>query len=319
MMQCKHKNVLRLIGFSTHEGNHLIVSTLMSGGALSDVLKNGAVIPWDKRIQIVGDVTRGMAYLHGRTPPIVHRDLKTCNVLLDVHGRAVVADFGLSRLFDIDETDATHVSTRLIGTYGYMAPEYMSTGHLTPKADIYAFGVIMLEVLTGLPVVDSTRGAEQISLVLWLQEYIDTCNIEELMAVAPQQQDWPVSVLTSYIALMGRCLQQLPANRPEFSEASQELNLIWANGQFQEMTQVVDIEDERKLCLICLNAVRDQKLEPCNHIVACQTCAPMLRECPVCRTVPTGIQHNIFDGNTYHFSMEPLELNSSSKENLGNT
>ncbi|CAL0331513.1 unnamed protein product [Lupinus luteus] len=141
------------------------------------------VLSWEKRMKIAFGAARGLAYLHeGCNPKIIHRDIKSANILLDDAFEAQVADFGLAKL--TDDAD-THVSTRVMGTFGYMAPEYATSGKLTDRSDVFSFGVVLLELITGRKPVDATQPVGEESLVEWarplLLHAIETGDFSELV------------------------------------------------------------------------------------------------------------------------------------------
>jgi serine/threonine protein kinase len=124
-------------------------------------------LDWNTRIKIAEGAARGLEYLHeSADPPVLYRDFKASNVLLDENFNPKLSDFGLAKLGPTG--DKTHVSTRVMGTYGYCAPEYALTGQLTAKSDVYSFGVVFLEMITGRRVIDSSRPAGEKNLVSWV-------------------------------------------------------------------------------------------------------------------------------------------------------
>ncbi|RWW79756.1 hypothetical protein BHE74_00011936 [Ensete ventricosum] len=120
-------------------------------------------------MRIAAGAAKGLEYLHDTArPPVIYRDLKCSNILLDEGYHPKLSDFGLAKLGPVG--DDTHVSTRVMGTYGYCAPEYAMTGQLTVKSDVYSFGVVLLELITGRRAVDNSRGAEEHNLVAWVRK-----------------------------------------------------------------------------------------------------------------------------------------------------
>ncbi|KAF8775508.1 hypothetical protein HU200_004936 [Digitaria exilis] len=148
-----HKNLVSLIGFCYEQGEQMLVYEYVSNGTLRQNLQaRGIYLDWKKRLRITLGSARGLAYLHElANPPIIHRDVKSTNILLDDNYKAKVADFGLSKL--VTDTEKGHVSTQVKGTLGYLDPEYYMTQQLSEKSDVYSFGVVMLEILSGrLPI-----------------------------------------------------------------------------------------------------------------------------------------------------------------------
>lgn len=133
----------------------------------SDLSPNRAPLAWFRRMKIALHAAKGLEYLHDKaSPPVIYRDLKSSNILLDADYNAKLSDFGLAKLGPVG--DKSHVSTRVMGTYGYCAPEYQKTGQLTMKSDVYSFGVVLLEIITGKRAIDTRRRAEQQNLVQWV-------------------------------------------------------------------------------------------------------------------------------------------------------
>ncbi|KAL8148738.1 hypothetical protein AgCh_005925 [Apium graveolens] len=169
MGDIKHRNIVVLHGYYTAPHYNLLIYELMPNGSL-DTLLHGRypekVLDWPSRYKIALGAARGLAYLHHDCiPHIIHRDIKSSNILLDENMEAQVSDFGLATLM---EPDKTHVSTLVAGTFGYLAPEYFDTGRATVKGDVYSYGVVLLELLTGRRPNDETFIEEGTKLVKWV-------------------------------------------------------------------------------------------------------------------------------------------------------
>lgn len=137
----------------------------------SDLSPDREPLSWDTRIKIAVGAARGLEYLHCKAnPPVIYRDLKSANILLDDQFNPKLSDFGLAKLAPVG--DKTHVSTRVMGTYGYCAPEYAMSGKLTLKSDIYSFGVVMLELITGKKAIDSSKRPGEQNLVSWVSIFL---------------------------------------------------------------------------------------------------------------------------------------------------
>ena len=135
----------------------------------ADVSPGTKVLDWNTRMKIAAGAARGLEYLHDKaSPPVIYRDLKSSNILLDKGYHPKLSDFGLAKLGPVG--DNTHVSTRVMGTYGYCAPEYAMTGQLTLKSDVYSFGVVLLELITGRKAIDDSRAAGEQNLVSWVRD-----------------------------------------------------------------------------------------------------------------------------------------------------
>ncbi|KAJ4751109.1 Kinase superfamily protein [Rhynchospora pubera] len=165
-----HPNLINLVG-SCADGEHrLIVYEFMPLGSLTvhlfDLKQGQQSLDWFTRMRIAVGVAQGLEYLHEKVnPPVIFRDLKPSNILLDENFNPKLSDFGLARLGP--EGDETHVSTRVRGTYGYHAPEYFATGRLKVKSDVYTFGVVLLELISGKRATDLLRLANDTNLVTW--------------------------------------------------------------------------------------------------------------------------------------------------------
>ncbi|KAK6139289.1 hypothetical protein DH2020_026967 [Rehmannia glutinosa] len=144
-----HPNLVKLIGYCIEDDQRLLAYEFMPRGSLENHLfRRSLPLPWSIRMKIALGAAKGLAFLHEEAErPVIYRDFKTSNILLDAEYNAKLSDFGFAK--DAPDEGKTHVSTRVMGTYGYAAPEYVMTGHLTSKSDVYSFGVVLLEMLTG--------------------------------------------------------------------------------------------------------------------------------------------------------------------------
>ena len=136
---------------------------------MADLPPDKKQLDWNTRMKIAAGAAKGLEYLHDKAnPPVIYRDLKCSNILLNEGYHPKLSDFGLAKLGPVG--DNTHVSTRVMGTYGYCAPEYAMTGQLTLKSDVYSFGVVLLEIITGRKAIDNSRAAGEHNLVAWVRE-----------------------------------------------------------------------------------------------------------------------------------------------------
>uniref|UniRef100_J3LJL9 non-specific serine/threonine protein kinase n=1 Tax=Oryza brachyantha TaxID=4533 RepID=J3LJL9_ORYBR len=167
-----HPNLVKLLGYCREERELLLVYEFMPRGSLENHLFRRALDPlsWSLRLKIAIGAARGLAFLHSSERQIIYRDFKASNILLDVDYTPKLSDFGLAKNGPV--AGRSHVTTRVIGTYGYAAPEYVATGHLYVKSDVYCFGVVLLELLTGLRAHDLNRPSHQQNLVEWARPYI---------------------------------------------------------------------------------------------------------------------------------------------------
>ncbi|KAL1566553.1 Proline-rich receptor-like protein kinase perk5 [Salvia divinorum] len=180
-----HRHLVSLVGYSIANGNKLLVYEFVPNKTLEFHLhgKGEPVLDWATRLRIAVGMAKGLAYLHEDCAPrIIHRDIKAANILIDNNYEAMVADFGLAKL---TTDNNTHVSTRVMGTFGYLAPEYASSGKLSEKSDVFSFGVMLLELITGRRPIDLSNSMMEDSLVDWarplLTKAMEDGNFEELV------------------------------------------------------------------------------------------------------------------------------------------
>ncbi|KAH9774154.1 serine/threonine-protein kinase PBS1 [Citrus sinensis] len=166
-----HSNLVNLIGYCADGDQRLLVYEFMPLGSLEDHLHDlppdKEALDWNTRMKIAAGAAKGLEYLHDKAnPPVIYRDFKSSNILLEEGFHPKLSDFGLAKLGPVG--DKSHVSTRVMGTYGYCAPEYAMTGQLTVKSDVYSFGVVFLELITGRKAIDSSRPHGEQNLVTWV-------------------------------------------------------------------------------------------------------------------------------------------------------
>lgn len=146
---------------------NLSVSVSVSYAYFADISPGKKQLDWNTRMKIAAGAAKGLEYLHNKaSPPVIYRDLKCANILLGEGYHPKLSDFGLAKLGPVG--DNTHVSTRVMGTYGYCAPEYAMTGQLTLSSDVYSFGVVLLEIITGRKAIDNSKAAGEQNLVAWV-------------------------------------------------------------------------------------------------------------------------------------------------------
>ncbi|KAK6911856.1 Serine-threonine/tyrosine-protein kinase, catalytic domain [Dillenia turbinata] len=180
--QLKHPHLVKLIGYCCEDEHRLLVYEYMDRGNLDKLLfKNcGATLPWSTRLKIAIGAAKGLAFLHEEEKPVIYRDVKASNILLDADYTVKLSDFGLAK--DGPEGDETHITTRVMGTQGYAAPEYIMTGHLTTMSDVYSFGVVLLELLAGRRSVDKSRQHREQDLVKWARPQLkDPHKLDRIM------------------------------------------------------------------------------------------------------------------------------------------
>ncbi|KAG9132333.1 hypothetical protein Leryth_013006 [Lithospermum erythrorhizon] len=225
-----HPNLVRLFGYCWDDEELLLVYEFIPKGSLENHLfrRNAATepLPWDVRLKIAIGAARGLAFLHSSEKKIIYRDFKASNILLDMNYNAKIADFGLAKLGP--SGGESHVTTRIMGTYGYAAPEYVATGHLYVKSDVYGFGVVLLEILKGLRAMDSRRPPGQQNLVDWLKPLL--ANKRKLKLIMDARIEGQYSSKAAHLAtqLTLRCLETEPKNRPSMKEVVEVLEQIQA-------------------------------------------------------------------------------------------
>ncbi|GMH29296.1 hypothetical protein Nepgr_031139 [Nepenthes gracilis] len=212
-----HQNLVNLIGYCADGDQRLLVYEYMPLGSLEDHLHDLSPgkepLDWNTRIKIAAGAAKGLEYLHDKAnPPVIYRDLKSSNILLDEGYHPKLSDFGLAKLGPVG--DKTHVSTRVMGTYGYCAPEYAMTGQLTLKSDVYSFGVVFLELITGRKAIDNTRAPGEHNLVAWARPLFKDRRKFPKMADPLLQGHYPTRGLYQALAVAAMCLQEQAATRP---------------------------------------------------------------------------------------------------------
>ncbi|KAK6263924.1 hypothetical protein SCA6_019358 [Theobroma cacao] len=220
-----HKNVVSLLGFCFERGEQMLIYEYVPNGSLSDSLsgKSGIRMDWTRRLKIALGAARGLAYLHKlANPPIIHRDIKSSNILLDERLNAKVADFGLSK--PMGDSERGHVTTQVKGTMGYLDPEYFMTQQLTEKSDVYSFGVLMLEIVTarkpierGKYIVKEVRLAMDITKSLY--------NLQEILDASIGFVATPKG-LEMFVDLAMSCVEESGADRPTMGEVVKEIENI---------------------------------------------------------------------------------------------
>ncbi|KAL9243734.1 hypothetical protein vseg_017587 [Gypsophila vaccaria] len=221
--------LLGLVGYCSDSNHRLLVYEFMANGGLQEHLystrgSSAAIskLNWETRLGIALDAAKGLEYLHEHvSPPVIHRDFKSSNILLDKNFHAKVSDFGLAKLGP--ENAGAHVSTRVLGTQGYVAPEYALTGHLTTKSDVYSYGVVLLELLTGRTPVDMKRPKGEGVLVSWaLPQLTDRERVLNIMDPDLEGQ-YSLKEVIQVAAIAAMCVQPEADYRPLMADVVQSL------------------------------------------------------------------------------------------------
>ncbi|XP_052208024.1 probable serine/threonine-protein kinase PBL23 [Diospyros lotus] len=237
-----HPNLVNLVGYCADGDQRILVYEFMANGSLEDHLldlpPNKKPLDWITRMRIAQGAARGLEYLHETAnPPVIYRDFKASNILLDGDFGPKLSDFGLAKLGPTG--DKSHVSTRVMGTYGYCAPEYALTGQLTTKSDVYSFGVVFLEMITGRRVIDKSRPSQEQNLVIWAQPLFRDKKKFVLMADPLLEGNYPMKGLYQALAIAAMCLQEEASVRPLISDVVSALEFLCTGKKDEE-----DAEDK---------------------------------------------------------------------------
>ncbi|PIM99450.1 Non-specific serine/threonine protein kinase [Handroanthus impetiginosus] len=181
-------------------------------------------LTWDIRLKILIGAARGLAFLHASDLKVIHRDFKAENILLDGSYHAKISDFGIAKMGPT--AGNSHVTTQVMGTYGYAAPEYVATGHLYVKSDVYGFGVVLVEMLTGLRALDTKRPAGQHNLVDWVKPYLPEMDRLKKVMDSCLEGRYPNRCALQAAQLALNCLEYEPRNRPSMQEIVETLERI---------------------------------------------------------------------------------------------
>ncbi|XP_057491479.1 receptor-like protein kinase FERONIA [Actinidia eriantha] len=233
----RHTHLVSLIGYCDERPEMILVYEYMEYGTLADHLYkintdgNDIIchLSWEQRLNICIGAARGLDYLHtGTRHGIIHRDVKTTNILLDKDRIAKISDFGLCKL-GAKSRSRTHVSTDVKGTFGYFDPAYFQTRRLTKKSDVYAFGVVMFEVLCGRPAVDTRLDGEQHSLVLWAQRCMTGKKLDQIVHPSLRDEISPKCLMV-FAEVASKCLHSLPNERPTMADVVVSLECALASN-----------------------------------------------------------------------------------------
>ncbi|CAD6241516.1 unnamed protein product [Miscanthus lutarioriparius] len=248
LMMLRHPNLVSLVGYCAEAQERLLVYELLPRGSLDAHLFVSKSLAWDARVKVAVGAARGLRYLHEVVaPPVIYRDLKSSNILLGDDLSPKLSDFGLARLGP--EGDDTHVSTRVMGTYGYCAPDYAVTGKLSVKSDVYSFGVLLLELLTGRRAFDAHTNAtatrdeseeedeerqqeQERRLLVWARPHLQQLQGRgrgrclEALADPAMQGRYPRRGLYQVAVIASLCLHDEPNLRPTMTDVTQALEHV---------------------------------------------------------------------------------------------
>ncbi|KAL4355269.1 hypothetical protein GQ457_06G026350 [Hibiscus cannabinus] len=230
LTKVRHRHLVALLGYCLDGNEKLLVYEYMPQGTLSRHIFNWAEeglkpLEWTKRLTIALDVARGVEYLHGLAhQSFIHRDLKPSNILLGDDMRAKVADFGLVRLAPEGKGS---IETRIAGTFGYLAPEYAVTGRVTTKVDVFSFGVILMELITGRRALDESQPEESMHLVTWFKRmHINKDSFRKAIDPTIDLNEETLASISTVAELAGHCCAREPYQRPDMGHAVNVLSSL---------------------------------------------------------------------------------------------
>ncbi|XP_027343292.1 receptor-like protein kinase FERONIA [Abrus precatorius] len=222
----RHPHLVSLIGYCNDDVEMILVYDFMARGTLRDHLYGSDhALSWDQRLQICLEAARGIHFLHGGVDKrsVIHRDVKSSNILLDENWVAKVSDFGLSKV----GPNGSHVTTDVKGSFGYLDPEYYMSLWLTQKSDVYSFGVVLLEVLCGRPPMNSRAEKQQDFLVTWVKKCYDDANVDQTVDPALRGSIRP-KCLKQFVEIALRCLHDQGKQRPLMRDVVKGLEYAWS-------------------------------------------------------------------------------------------
>ncbi|XP_073141927.1 serine/threonine-protein kinase PBS1-like [Henckelia pumila] len=243
----RHPNLVSLIGFCAEGEQRLLVYEFMPLGSLQchlhDLTPDMQPLDWNTRMKIAAGAAKGLDFLHNQAKPhVIYRDLKASNILLSEGFHPKLSDFGLAR-FGPDD-DKSHVSTRVMGTRGYCAPEYAQTGKLTVKSDVYNFGVFLLELITGRRALEATEGDTMLTLVDWARPMLKDRKKFVNLADPLLKNRFSETILSRAIEVALMCLQEDAQSRPSMSDIAHAMNFLTSQSLQYDSNTDHDQNDE---------------------------------------------------------------------------
>ncbi|KAG4947684.1 hypothetical protein JHK87_043691 [Glycine soja] len=253
LMRVHHKNLTSLVGYCNEGTNKALIYEYMANGNLQEHLSGKRsktkILSWEDRLRIAVDAASGLEYLqNGCKPPIIHRDVKSTNILLNEHFQAKLSDFGLSKIIPTD--GGTHVSTVVAGTPGYLDPEYYKTNRLTDKSDVYSFGVVLLEIITSQPVI--ARNQEKIHISQWVNSLMAKGDIKAIVD-SKLDGDFDSNSVWKAVEIATVCVSPNPDRRPIISVIVTELKESLAMEIARTKYSSADTRDSVKLVTMNLS------------------------------------------------------------------
>ncbi|KAK8965010.1 putative LRR receptor-like serine/threonine-protein kinase [Platanthera guangdongensis] len=224
LSRIRHKNLVSLLGYCAEAGHMILVYEYVPHGTLLDYLVGGKgrnPLTWEERVTIAIGSAKGIVHLHEFEPPIIHRDLKLSNILVGDGCEAKISDFGLVRMGPSE--DASHVTTQVVGTPGYIDPAYYLSHHLTTSSDVFSFGVILLQLVSSRPAIDRMRNKSHHHISNWAEPSVASGRVEEIIDERLQFEVCNMKVMLKMAQLGIRCTAPDPKNRPTMSQVVKEL------------------------------------------------------------------------------------------------
>ncbi|KAK6943840.1 Protein kinase domain, partial [Dillenia turbinata] len=232
----EHPNLVKLIGYCAEDDERgmqrLLIYEYMPNGSVDNHLsaRSTTVLPWSTRLKIAQDAARGLTYLHeGMDFQIIFRDFKSSNILLDEQWNAKLSDFGLARLGPLE--GLTHVSTAVVGTIGYASPEYVQTGRLTSKNDVWSYGVFLYELITGRRPLDKNRPKSEQKLLEWVKPFLSDAKKFQQIVDPRLEGKYSQRSVQKLAVVANHCLVRNPKSRLKMSEVMEMVNKVVESSQ----------------------------------------------------------------------------------------
>ncbi|EYU39624.1 hypothetical protein ABFS82_06G187800 [Erythranthe guttata] len=250
----EHPNLVKLIGHCAEDDERgiqrLLIYEYMPNRSVQDHISSRfhPPMPWITRLKVAQDAARGLTYLHeGMEFQIIFRDFKSSNILLDEQWNAKLSDFGLARLGPAD--GLSHVSTAVVGTVGYAAPEYIQTGRLTSKSDVWSYGIFLYELITGRRPFDRNRPKDEQKLLDWVRNHLSDAKKFERILDPRLNGKYELKSAQKLAAIASRCLVRHPKNRPKMSEVLKMVNIVVDSAENADdavdRSPILDIDEKK--------------------------------------------------------------------------